>query len=77
MESMIYTDWNFYTGNNKKRTCIECKRVVISKDVLIDYIIQLVIFGGDDVAIDRKRSIIEVATKSFQRSAIKQQRWIK
>ena len=20
-----------YTGNNKKRTCIECKRVVISK----------------------------------------------
>ncbi|MBL2480335.1 TetR/AcrR family transcriptional regulator, partial [Klebsiella pneumoniae] len=28
------------------------------KDVLIDYIIQLVIFGGDDVAIDRKRSII-------------------
>ena len=35
------------------------------KDVLIDYIIQLVIFGGDDVAIDRKRSIIEAATKSF------------
>ena len=28
------------------------------------------------MAIDRKRSIIEVATKSFQRSAIKQQRWI-
>ncbi len=35
------------------------------KDVLIDYIIQLVIFGGEDVAIDRKRSIIEAATKSF------------
>src|SRR6476620_3542513 len=35
------------------------------KNVLIDWITQLVIFGGEDVAVDRKRSIIEAATKSF------------